>query len=30
VKGTQDLAVWMNVILGNRLTHAVARKNDVK
>ena len=30
VEDTQDRAVWRNGILGNRLTHAVARKNDVK
>ena len=30
VKDTQDRAVWRNGILGNRLTRAVARKNDVK
>ena len=30
VKDTQDRAVWRNGILGNRLTRAVARKNDVE
>ena len=30
VKDTQDRAVWRKGILGNRLTRAVARKNDVK
>ena len=30
VNYTQDRAVWRNDILGNRLTRAVARKNDVK
>ena len=30
VMDTQDHAVWRNGILGNRLTHAVPRKNDVK
>ena len=30
VKDTQDRAVWRSGILGNRLTRAVARKNDVK
>ena len=30
VENTQDCAVWRNGILGNRLTRAVARKNDVK
>ena len=29
VMNTQDRAVWRNGILGNRLTHAVARKNYV-
>jgi hypothetical protein len=30
VKDTKDRAVWRNGILGNCLTRAVARKNDVK
>ena len=30
VKDIQDRAVWRNGILENRLTRAVARKNDVK
>jgi hypothetical protein len=30
MKETQDRAVWRNDILGNHLTRAVARKNDVK
>ena len=30
VTDTQDSVVWRNVILGNHLTRAVARKNDVK
>ena len=30
VKETQDRAVWRSGILGNRLTRAEARKNDVK
>ena len=30
VEDTQDRAVWRNGILGNRLTRAVARKNDFK
>ena len=30
VKDTQDRAVWRRGILGNRLTCAVGRKNDVK
>ena len=30
VMDTQDSAVWRNGILGNRLTRAVAWKNDVK
>ena len=30
VEDTQDRAVWRNGILGNRLTRAVAWKNDVK
>ena len=30
VEDTQDRAVWGNGILGNRLTRAVAQKNDVK
>ena len=30
VEDTQDRVVWRNGILGNRLTRAVARKNDVK
>ena len=30
VMDTHDRAVWRSGILGNRLTRAVARKNDVK
>ena len=30
VEDTQDRAVWRKGILENRLTRAVARKNDVK
>jgi len=30
VEDTHDRAVWRRGILGNRLTRAVARKNDVK
>ena len=30
VMDTHDRAVWRNGILGNRLTRAVARKNDIK
>src|SRR5208282_2025221 len=30
VEDTQDRAVWRNDIQGNRLTLAVARKNDIK
>ena len=30
VKDTQDREVWRNGILGNRLTRAVAWKNNVK
>ena len=30
VMDTHDHAIWRNGILGNRLTRAVARKNDIK